>query len=162
GGRWMRITRAAALLVLLLTSTAHATTVERSRYLMGTSLTMTLVGADTSALESAATRAFDEVGRIEKSLSNWDPRSEVGRVNSAGGGGMRRGDDLFAGVDRGIYGARETGGAFDPAIDPLVRAYDLRGEGRVPSGDEIAHAREASRWTNVELDRRARRVRLRA
>ena len=154
------IRSAGVLILLLLASPAHAATIERSRYLMGTSLTMTLVGPDAGALESAATRAFDEVARIEKSLSNWDPGSEVSRVNAAGGREMALGDDLFRVVDRGLYWAKETGGAFDPAIDPLVRAYDLRGDGRVPAEAEVASAREASRWTNLRLDRATRRVHL--
>src|SRR5262249_44816639 len=110
----MSTIRSAAVLILLLVlaSTAHAATIDRSRYLMGTSLTMTLVGPEAGALESAATRAFNEVARLEGALSNWDPRSEVSRVNAAGGREMPLGEDLFALVNRGVYWASETGGAF--------------------------------------------------
>jgi thiamine biosynthesis lipoprotein ApbE len=127
---------------------------------MGTSLTMTLIGPDAAGLEAAATRAYDEVARIEGSLSNWNPGSEVSRLNAAGGSETPLGDDLYRVVDCGMYWAERTGGAFDPAIDPLIRAYDLRGEGRVPSEAEVARARQASRWTNVHLDRQARTARL--
>src|SRR5262249_25264768 len=159
-----RVIRAVASMVLLLlfARPSFAATIERSRYLMGTSLSLTLVGDDPAALEAAATRAYEEAARIEGSLSNWKPESEVSRLNAAGGRETRLGDDLFRVVDRGLDWARETDGAFDPAIDPLVRAYDLRGNGRVPSEEEVASARVASRWTNVHLDRGARTVRLEA
>jgi thiamine biosynthesis lipoprotein ApbE len=150
------------ILLQLIAPAAHATTVERSRYLMGTSLTMTLIGPDTTSMEAASTRAFDEVARIEKSLSNWDPRSEVSRLNFAGVRATPVSDDLFAVIHRGMYWASLTGGAFDPAIDPLIRAYDLRGEGRVPAAAEVTRVRDASRWTNVHLDPGARTVSLAA
>ncbi|HKA23721.1 MAG TPA: FAD:protein FMN transferase, partial [Candidatus Eisenbacteria bacterium] len=117
-----RVIRAVASMVLLLlfARPSFAATIERSRYLMGTSLSLTLVGDDPAALETAATRAYEEVARIEGSLSNWKPESEVSRLNAAGGRETRLGDDLFRVVDRGLDWARETDGAFDPAIDPLV------------------------------------------
>ena len=37
---------------------------------------------------------------------------------------------------------RESGGAFDITVGPLMKAWGFfRGEGRMPSGDELAAAR---------------------
>src|SRR5262249_34076488 len=45
-----------------------------------------------------------------------------------------------------------TGGSFDPTVAPLVRAWDLRGSGRVPTRHEIARALEAVGSDRIAVD----------
>ena len=58
---------------LLLPSLAGAAPVqiERARYLMGTTLALTLEGESAADLQRAADAAFDEVARLDDILSNW-------------------------------------------------------------------------------------------
>ncbi len=115
------------------TGASAPATVARARYLMGTRLSITLPAP---APESAFEAAFAEVARLEAALSNWREASEVSRLNAAAAEGpVRCSPDLFGAVRAALHWAEETGGAFDPTVEPLVRAYGLRGaDGRLPDG----------------------------
>jgi thiamine biosynthesis lipoprotein ApbE len=140
---------------------AAAVTLERTRYLMGTSLTLTLEGDDVARLQEAATAVFEEVAGIESALSNWREDSEVNRLNrSPAGVEFRVSAHLASVLERGLYWADRTRGAFDPALESLVHAYDLRGEGRRPTAEELAAAQASSGWRHVEYDAARRTVRL--
>jgi thiamine biosynthesis lipoprotein len=101
----------------------------RARFLMGTRLVVTIPGA---AGDDVFERAFAEVARLERVLSNWDADSELSRLNrEAAGGPVRCSEDLFLAVMTARRWAEATGGAFDPTVEPLVRRFGLRDdEGR--------------------------------
>jgi thiamine biosynthesis lipoprotein len=71
--------------------------IERQRPAMGTWFSATLVGDDVEHLAAVAEAVLDEVERIERLLSRFDPRSEIARINREAGGGA-----VF--VDREILG----------------------------------------------------------
>ena len=52
---------------------------------MGTIWSATIVGGSEGDAQAAAERAFDEVARLEAQLSEWQPDSEISRVNQAAG-----------------------------------------------------------------------------
>lgn len=158
----LRIPIAVAIFGLALTPVvAPALQIERARYLMGTSLSITLEGPDEAALQEAASAAFDEVARLEALLSNWRLDSETSRLNRAAGSGPTRvSADLYGALDRALVWAERTGGAFEPAIEPLARAYDLRGKGRWPTPRQREAARRSSGWRRVHLDAAGPRVTL--
>jgi thiamine biosynthesis lipoprotein len=116
-------------------------TVERARVLMGTACTITASGFDSAWVSKSVDDAFGEIDRLDGVLSSWRQDSELSAVNA--GGAERRipcSPDLFAVLDSSLVIARETGGAFDPTIEPLSHVWDLRGAGRVPSDSELAGA----------------------
>lgn len=146
----------AALVALVLLPSASLATplrVERARHLMGTTLSLTLEGEDEAALQDAADAAFQEVDRLERLLSNWREDSEVSRLNaSAGEAPQTLSPELAELLETSLAWAARTDGAFDPAVEPLVDAYDLRGAGRWPSEAEQASALAASGSEHVRLD----------
>ncbi|HUD71723.1 MAG TPA: FAD:protein FMN transferase, partial [Dongiaceae bacterium] len=113
------------------TTAAAVSTRVRARFLMGTRL---VVEASAPEPERAIEAAFAEVDRLEGALSNWRPTSEVSRMNrDAAEAPVAAGRDLCAVVGRALGWAAATGGAFDPTVEPLVRALRLRGpEGILP------------------------------
>ena len=154
---------------------ASAATMEslaRSRFLMGTRLSIEVTAAEPGAAIEAA---FTEVQRLDGVLSNWRADSELVRLNrEAGRGEVRCSEDLFGAVQAAIDWARRTDGAFDPTIDPLTRWFGLRGpEGRLPGpGEALSVAppprpdpqdREAAvrlvDWRRVRLHRATRSIR---
>ena len=94
-------------------------------------------------------------------MSSWREDSELSRVNrdAAGPNGAACSRDLADAVALALESARETNGAFDPSIEPLNGAWDLRGRGRVPSKADCERARARVGWTCVHLDRVAGTVR---
>jgi thiamine biosynthesis lipoprotein len=128
-------------------------TTVRGRYLMGTLCTVAVTAADTAAAGSAASAALDEIARLERVLSSWREDSELTRFNRAAGSGpVVCGAELLAVLDSSLAMARVTDGAFDPTIEPLTVAWDLRGAGRRPDGTALARARDLVDWRRLELD----------
>jgi len=139
----------------------------RARFLMGTRLSIETDGPVPAAVLDSA---FDEVARLEGMFSNWQRTSEVSRLNDeAARGPVGCSAELFAAVRIGLRWAEETGGAFDPTVEPLVRALGLRGEeGRLPGMEDAPApvgvetdpaARPPIGWRHVHLHRAARSVR---
>ncbi len=118
-----------------------AGTVGRARFLMGTRLSIRL---PSPAGEAAFEAAFAEVARLETVLSNWDESSEISRLNrEAAAAPFRCSPDLFGIVRAALHWAEATEGAFDPTVEPLVRALGLRDPAdRMPEAVEAPQRRE--------------------
>jgi thiamine biosynthesis lipoprotein len=64
--------------------------------------------------------------------------------------------DLIELLEKALYYAELSDGAFDPTVGPLVRLWDIGPEsGRVPGEDEIADALALVNWRHLEIDREA-------
>jgi thiamine biosynthesis lipoprotein len=128
-----------------------ATTTTRARYLMGTRLSISLPAGSESARFEAA---FDEVDRLESILSNWRDTSEVSRLNAgAAGAPFHASRDLLAAVRAALRWARQTGGAFDPTVEPLVRNLGLRkGAVAPPGGGVPVDVSRLIGWQQVTID----------
>ena len=110
--------RAATIAFVALASVpviAQAAT-SRARYLMGT------VCAIAATDEHDAERAFAEAERVEAMLSTWRNDSELSRVNA----GAPPSPELQELLATTLRWSRETGGAFNPLIAPLLRAWHVR------------------------------------
>ncbi|OLC54954.1 MAG: hypothetical protein AUH92_03170 [Acidobacteria bacterium 13_1_40CM_4_69_4] len=96
----------------------------RARFLMGTRLSIEIDGPVPSR---AFEDAFDEVARLEEILSNWRATSELSRLNArAARSEVHCSPDLYRAISVSLEWAEKTGGAFDPTVEPLVRALGLR------------------------------------
>ncbi len=85
----------------------------RARYLMGTLCEITAYGAEA---QSAITRAFDEIGRLEGILSTFLRESEISRINrEAHARPIAASEDLWNVLLRSVEIARLSSGAFDPS-----------------------------------------------
>lgn len=101
----------------------------RSRFrAMGTDCTVTAVGGEYQLLlaRRAIVAAVDEIEACERSLSRFDPESELTLLNSAGGGWFHASPRLFGAVSHAVDARARTGGRFDPTVLPamLAAGYD--------------------------------------
>lgn len=130
----------------------HAQEVERHLAAMGTSLTV-FVKADTRAEGLAASeRAVRAIEAVEARLSTWRADSELSLVNAAPAQRSARiSPELAADLGRAEEIWRQTDGYFDPALGPLVQAWDLRGSGHIPGELEREAAQDASGWHHFAL-----------
>lgn len=156
-----------AFVLLLAAATSlragEAVTVERERFLMGTRCTVLLQGDDAARLDAAATAAFEAIAAEEARSSNWRDDSELARLNARlaapGAGAVPVSGELHAVlVAAGTWCAR-SGGAFDATVEPLTRAWDLRGAGRLPAEADLAAARKRVDGRAMILDPATRTVR---
>lgn len=123
---------------------------------MATRFEIALHGANPVALRAAGEEALDEIERVEAQLSLYRASSEVALLNrEAQQRPVRVTPALFQLLARALALARETGGAFDPTIAPLVRAWGFMGgaeNGAVPEPAALVEARANVGHQHIELD----------
>ena len=127
-------------------------TVEREVVLMGTRAEVRVTAADRRAALAGSEAAVRALEAAERRLSTWGESGELARLNRAPAGeAVHLSPELAGELARAEACSRATGGAFDPAVGPLVAAWGLRSGGRLPSAAEIARARAASAPLGLEL-----------
>ncbi|HEY8259013.1 MAG TPA: FAD:protein FMN transferase [Gemmatimonadales bacterium] len=127
--------------------------IERWSWAMGQAVHLQLFAVDDAAGFEAAQRAFAELRRVERALSLFDDASDLCEINRrAGRGSVTVGADLTAVLEAGLGFERETHGAFNPAVEPLMRAWGFHApRTREPTAGEIAEAREAARGARIRI-----------
>jgi thiamine biosynthesis lipoprotein len=107
---------------------------------MGTYANVTVVTADSLASLPSARIAHQAFRRVDSLMSNWTQTSEVARINRhAANRPVTVQTEVAHVVDASLATWRESGGAFDITVEPLVRLWGfLGGKKRVPSDAEIA------------------------
>lgn len=126
---------------------------ERRLIAMGTTLNLRVEGSDRLAALQASEEAVAEISRIENLLSTWKPGGALDKLNRSRPGERvavgREAANLLAEVEAW---SQRTDGAFDPTVLPLVRAWSLRGEGRIPSDLERRRAIAAVGARHFRID----------
>ena len=135
--------------------------VSLARHAMATRFELVLHGPSALALRAAGEEALDEVVRLENQLSLFRPGSEIAQLNSrAAHEAVSVSPEVFALLQHARKLSEETGGAFDITIAPLVCCWGfMEGQGRLPTAQEIAAARDRVGMNKVELDPVNRTVR---
>ena len=120
-------------------------TIARHLAAMGTALSLTVSAPMRDAALCASEAGVREVERVEALLSTWRAETPLARLNAAPPGVATPVLPELFGLLRKIFKWQEvTGGAFDPTVLPLVRAWGLRSGGRIPGVDELRAARRAT------------------
>ncbi|HXI65668.1 MAG TPA: FAD:protein FMN transferase [Gemmatimonadales bacterium] len=128
--------------------------VERWSWAMGQSVhLMAFAGSEQEGLDACAA-ALAELRRVESRLTLFDDASDLCELNRCAGRKPMRVDlDLQAVLGLSARFRRETGGAFDVAVEPLMRAWGFhRPRARPPTSAELSEAREAVAAAVVERD----------
>lgn len=114
--------------------------VTKTRLAMGTFVAMTAIHPSRDEAEHAIGLAFEEIDRLNSLLTKFDARSPVGQLNR---GGKLEGapEEVLELIARSLYFHRETGGAFDITVNPLIDLYKKDfAEGRTPDNTRIEAA----------------------
>ncbi len=104
--------------------------------------------------EQAAHEAFRELDKLEQDLSRFVENSDISRINKLGHTQpVRVGTDAFSCLAACTELCRETRGAFDPTIGPLLKCWlDENKAPRTPSDDEIRNAMSLIGMDTIILD----------
>jgi len=129
-------------------------TVILARHAMATRFEIVLHGESSSRLRAAGEEALAEVERIEAQLSIYQPTSEMARVNAcAAREPVRVTSPVFRLLEQARQLHRDSGGAFDITIAPLVRCWGfMDGSGAWPDPAEVARVRRQVGMQHVILD----------
>ncbi len=116
---------------------------EANRLSMACVYAIDAYGPDAAALPRILDDAFDEVDRIDRLMSHYKSDSPLSRINrEAARHPVTVDPELFDFIAESRRYDRESGGAFDITVGPLMKAWGFfRGEGRKPSDEELSAAR---------------------
>ena len=116
------------------TEKAAANEAQAELFAMDTYMTLTAYGGQA---QEAVDAAAAEIGRLDSLLSTGDEKSEVYKLNAAGGGKLSA-DTAYL-LERSLKLWEETDGALDIAIYPVMDAWGFTDQDfQVPEADTIS------------------------
>jgi thiamine biosynthesis lipoprotein len=128
---------------------------------MGVPVRIVLYAPDETTAREAAAAAFARIAALDRAMSDYRPDSEINDVARRAPAPVPVSADVFRVVARAMDIARDTDGAFDPTVAPLVALWrDARAAGRLPSRAAIDQARALTGWRGVALDAARQTIRL--
>lgn len=154
----MALKKISALVVCPLVLHAQAwTRLEAVEPHMGTLVRITLYARDSAGVQSAFTQAFNRIGQLDQTLSDYIASSELNQLRC--GAALPVSPDLFAVVHAAQQISIATGGVFDVTIGPLVRLWrQARAAHRAPDPSQIAMARALTGFRLLRLDPAAQTI----
>ena len=131
------------------------------RQTMGTFARLLVVAPDREAAENSLDAAFAVFDRVEALMSDYDPDSQISRVNrDAYHEPVAVDGQVFEVLSAALEYSRLTDGAFDITVGPVVQLWrDARQGGQAPTPEAIARARENVGYRYLELDPETQTVR---
>jgi thiamine biosynthesis lipoprotein len=133
---------------------------EATRMSMACVYAIEAYGPDARTLPRAVEEAFDEVDRIDRLMSHYMAESPLSRVNrEAARHPVTVERELFAFITDAMRYNRDSDGAFDITVGPLMKAWGFfRGEGRMPTPEELGVARRHVGARHVILNELAKSI----
>jgi FAD:protein FMN transferase len=118
-------------------------------------------GAAAENVPAVLEKALDEVDRIDRLMSHYRPQSPLSQLNrDAAAGTVVVDSELFELIARSVDYSRETAGAFDVTVGPLMKTWGFfKGDGRVPADAELAEVMQRVGYRHVVLNRPSRTIR---
>lgn len=152
----LRLWRASALALAVTAARPAAPGVEReeARYVMGTVATVRAAAPDSAIALAALDAAWRAFAQVDARMSTWRDDSDLSRVNAgASAAPVAAPPDLVQVVATALQVADRSGGAFDPTVLPLLRAWGLQGgTPRRPPDHELAGLLAVTDWRHVRVD----------
>lgn len=142
-------------LVLTFIQTIHAQQIYKKEFmLMGCDFGVTIVEKDSVLAEKYITLARNEMARIEKVISSWDPNSETSKINNnAGKNPVVVSEELYQLIDRSVRISKLTDGAFDISFASIDKLWKFDGSMREkPSEESIKESIKNIDFNNIELN----------
>jgi FAD:protein FMN transferase len=116
---------------------------------------------DSATLPHILDEALDEVDRIDRLMSHYRTDSPLSRINrGAATSPVTVEPELFDFIAESIRYSRESDGAFDITVGPLMKAWGFfRGDGRLASSHDVEDARRLVGSQHLILDAEHRTIR---
>jgi thiamine biosynthesis lipoprotein len=155
----------AAFLLVLPARATSLTRYEGTRLSMGCVYAIVAYGEDAAALPRIVDEALDEVDRIDRLMSNYKPESPLSRLNrEAASPGFATpvavDPELFDMIAESLRYSRESDGAFDITVGPLMKAWGFfNADGHMPATRVLDEARRRVGYRHVLLDPSAHTIR---
>lgn len=123
----------AALLNLAACAGRKPAVYKKTKPLMDTLVTITVVTNSEGEAEKAIDDALSTIDRFSGLINFFSDRSELAQINGdAGIRPVRVSPDTLGVIERAVFIAEKSGGAFDPTIGPETRMWDFSKKIRPP------------------------------
>lgn len=150
------MTRAALLIIAsctALSAQVQSVVVSREAYLMGTRAELVVHAENRHVGMGRLEHALDALEDAEAELSTWRPTSDISALNHYPIGMPWMASKRLCRLFQDIWTwHREAGGAFDPGIGHLLDAWDIHGDGAIPSAKRLEQAMAASGLKLLRFD----------
>lgn len=131
---------------------SHAV-VKRAQMHMGTLVTLTAVAPTDTVAQRAVVEGFRYIHYLEQLWSTWIPTSELSAINAAAGGAPVTVHPLTVQlIAKSLEAARVTEGGFNIAMGPVVEAWGMSREPRIPTTVELERLRPLIDLSAVVVD----------
>ena len=133
---------------------------------MGTHLSFaayTTPALDAAHVQELFSRATDEIVRLEKLMTTWDPASEISQVNAAAGKhGIAVSPETFDVVRESLHASAISEGTFDIAFETLhgLWKFDQDLDPHPPTAAQVHDRVRYLGWSHVKLDEATRTISL--
>jgi len=128
---------------------------------MGVPVRMVVHASSEGVAARAARAAFARIAELDDKMSDYRPQSEVRMLSQRPGDWQTVSPDLFAVLVRAEEVSRNSGGAFDVTLGPLVQLWrETRKTRQLPDPDVLSRARSRSGAPMFEVDIEHSAVRL--
>jgi len=127
---------------------------KRTLKLMGSRFDITVVANNEAEGNAYIDMAVDEIRRIEKLISDWDPNSQTSEITrNAGIKPVKVDKELFDLVERSIKIGKLTNGAFDISYASMDKIWKFDGSmTKKPSEEEIRKSVEKIGYQKIILN----------
>ncbi len=143
----------------------------RTELHMGVEFEVVLYASDAAAAEAALTKAMARIAALDKTLSDYDPESELSKLSESSvvsgkeqNGpfpAIRLSDDLWTVLVESQSISRHSEGAFDVTIGPLTKLWRrARRWKELPEAESLAKAQASVGHAFLQLDPTGRTARL--
>lgn len=144
----------AALAYILFWSSTHKTNPKLSGLTMGTFYNIQIAERVSTKKLNALTPLIEaELEEVNRQMSTWDPKSEISRFNHSTSTEPVTVSEPFAEVvQRALELSKESNGAFDPTLEPLLTLWGFSSESTtdaVPSEEEILKTKALTGWHKI-------------
>jgi len=123
---------------------------------MGTSWSLRLIAPDERPVAAIGQGVQSQLDSVDCSMSTYKPDSELSRFNRATGGTWCTvSPAMFEVVEHAFVLARDTDGAYDPTVGPLVNAWGFGPDAprtRAPDEATLIAARARVGWQRIAID----------
>ncbi len=125
----------------------------RTQVALGTLIEIQVRDMERKAAWSAIDAAFAEVRRVDTLFSTYAEDGPVWKLNHDRDTLIEVPDEVFALMLRCDSLTRASDGAFDIALEPLIREWGFKDQDpAVPSSEELTEALQHSGWAHVRLE----------
>ncbi|TAN45821.1 MAG: FAD:protein FMN transferase [Nitrospirae bacterium] len=133
-------------------------TYKESRESLHTIVSITVVSDSSDKAKSAIDKAYNELDRLAKLLNFYAEDSEVSAINRhAGDRPVKVSAETFEIIEKALYASRNTEGAFDITVGPVVKLWDFKNK-VMPNTEQIREKTKIIGYRHIVIDRPASTV----